>query len=468
MSYIKTARFIIYLVPLTVAIVSKYTLFPFIVGKYSFFRAAVGLALIFVLLEIITGSHSQYYWQRFIKIIKTPLAIALGVFTFFFVLAGFFGIDPSYSFWSNFERGEGSLQIIFLYIYFLLLMVLLRSKNDWRKFLWMFLLGAFLMVFYGIGAGLKYIDADTTEVVRGGVKQTVLTGEGGPLFQTFKGFIGPSFSEPSFRFQGSIGNPAYVAAYLIFVVFFAAYLLFSKKIMSKAHKLILILSIVFFGFFFVTANTRAAFLGLGVGILVGMVYLIFTKKSWRVPLITILILGSILLGMGFRFKDTSLVQRIPGSRIFSISLTAETFKHRLIMWGIAFDGWKKRPILGWGPENYDEIFYRYYNPKYYVPGAGYGAWFDRAHNIFFDYLAETGLLGLISYLSIYLVLLMTLLRRKKEETQSISPLMRALFLALPAAYLIQGLALFEVLVIYLPLFTFFALSNFYFMVGEEG
>ena len=189
---------------------------------------------------------------------------------------------------------------------------------------------------------------------------------------------------------------------------------------------------------------------------------------------SILILLMLIVGSLVYFRSTPFVKKIPGSRIFDISFSAETFQHRTIMWGIAWEGFKERPIFGWGPENYLNIFSKYYNPDYFTPGKGYGAWFDRAHSVIFDYLAETGIIGLISYIGIFVVLFWQIIKAKvfvsigKNQHES-APIegewtftLKALMIALPIAYLVQGLVLFDVSATYIPLFAFLAFASYKF------
>lgn len=461
MNYFKISRLFLYLVPLGIVIVTRSTLFPFIVGKYVWFRSLIGLALIFFLLGLLFNREADFYWERLKRIVRSPLFIAVSVFVTAFLAATFFGVDPAFSFWSNFERGEGGLQILNLYVFFVLLFALFRNESDWRKLFWIFILAAFLMIFYGVGAGLKYVDAEI--VVRhlsdGGI-ENILSGKGGPLYQTFKNFIGPAFSGNfSDRFHGSIGNPAYVGTYLIFSLFFAGYLLFSKlKLLSKGQKFTLIMSIGIFGASFLLAATRGSFMGLGAGAFVGFLYLAYKSKVWRKYILGVLAILIILFSSLIYFRESSFVKSIPGSRIFDISFSAKTFQHRTIMWGIAWEGFKERPIFGWGPENYIRIFSKHYNPNYFTPGKGYGAWFDRAHSIIFDYLAETGIIGLISYVGIFVVFFWQF---AKSNIRARIPLITsALFLALPVAYLVQGLVLFDVSATYIPLFAFLSFAAY--------
>ncbi len=438
MNYFKVSRFFTYIIPLGIILVTKSTLFPFIVGKYVWFRTISAFALIFFLLGLLFDKRRKVYLKKFKKIAKNPLFIAVCVFIVAFVVAGFFGVDPHFSFWSNFERGEGGLQMLHFLAFFTTMAVVLKDKKNWRTMFGMFVVSAYLMILYGIGAGIG-ID----------------------------GLLGPQFGENFSRFQGSVGNPAYVAVYLIFGMFFAGYLLISKFRKMETHKKItLIFSLIFFFIFFMLAATRGAFVGLGAGIFIGLLYLGFSKKDWRKPVLSVLTILIILFSFGVYFQDSDFVNSLPASRVFDISLTAKTFGHRTIMWGMAWEGFLDRPIFGWGPGNYIEIFQRKYDPEYFDPQTDtYGAWFDRAHSVIFDYLSQTGIVGLLSYLSIFVVLFWQLAKLRVKESlrsEDWTKPVKALLLGLPAAYLVQGLVLFDVSTTYIPLFVFLAFAAYKF------
>ena len=483
MNLFKVSKFFLFLVPLTVVIVTPSTLFPFIVGKYVFFRTAVSLALIFFLLgyaktRINADSNADKRGfnisdnlrrnLRLSALWRQPLVIAVSVFVVIFLLACFFGVDPKMSFWSNFERGEGGLQILYFGIFFGLLAILFREEKDWKKIFWISILAAVLVIFYGLGAHLKYIDAEMTTRFENGFEIRELTGRGGPWFQTFKNYIGGSFKEPHFRFAGSLGNPAYTATYLVFALFYAAYLLITRINTDKKliyTEFLVGLLILFFVFFWLAA-TRGGFIGLLVGVVAAAGYFAYRHKSWRKWFLAGIVIMLLVISLLVYFKEASFVKSLPGSRLFDISFSAETFQHRTIMWKIALDGWKERPLLGWGPENYLKIFDKHFNIEYFIPAAGFGAWFDRAHSVYFDYLAETGILGLLSYLSIFIVFYWQLLSKTRINAEinisHQSSVSNALLIALPIAYLIQGLVLFETLPLYLNLFLFLAFANYKF------
>jgi len=190
------------------------------------------------------------------------------------------------------------------------------------------------------------------------------------------------------------------------------------------------------------------------------------------------LIGLMAVGLMIYFRDTPFIKSLPGSRIFQITLSAETWQHRTLMWQAAIKGWKERPIFGWGPENFIKIFDKHFPVKYFNPSAGFGAWFDRAHSIYFDYLAETGILGLLSYLSIFATFYWLILRHTRMNTDvntdkhrlkniRVNPfshpresVLNALLFSLPIAYLIQGIVLFEILPLYINLFLFLGFANY--------
>lgn len=432
---LKISKFCLFLTPLAVVIVSTGTLFPFIVGKYVFFRTVVDLALIFFLLALIFDTDlAAPYLARLKALAKSPIGIAVAFFVLMVVLASLTGFRPGFSFWSNFERGEGGVQVMHFGVYFFLLATLFQKK-DWTKFFWIALVSGVLMVLYGVGAGQGW---------------------------RFLTFVGPQFGDDAYRFQGSIGNPAYVAAYLIFQLFFAAYLfMVNPPYFKNWRSWAVLLATALFVWAFQLAATRGAFLGLTAGILVFAAVLAYARERWRKKLILGAVILVAVVGAFIFFRDVAWIQSIPGSRIFDISFSADTFETRRVMWGIAFEGWQARPLLGWGPENFLAVFDRYFDPAYFVPSQGFGAWFDRAHSIIFDYLVATGILGLLAYLSMFATTAWILLKNKDPRADydhRTGLILRAGLAGLLAAYLVQGIILFDVLTIYLNLFIILAFT----------
>ena len=136
--------------------------------------------------------------------------------------------------------------MIFLLIYFLLLTAVFSAEGSWRKVLIAASWAAALVVAYGLGAIL-------------GIKT----------------FVGDGLCA---RFAGSLGNSAYLGTYMLFAIFYAAYLAidnwkFSKKLVKFGWLGLLAV----FAIFLLLSQTRGAFLGLGAAII--LVYFIYFNSS---------------------------------------------------------------------------------------------------------------------------------------------------------------------------------------------
>ena len=449
-TFSRIAKWYSYLAVLAVIIVMNSIFFPFIGGKDYFFRGATELALIAFVLSWAFEMGKGEFTARLKTIFKRPLVIAVSAFVAAFELATIFAYDAMAAFWSNYERGEGGFQMLHYYLFFMLLVYLFNKEEDWKNIFRFSLGAAGLMILYGICGNFQVA-----------------------------GFIGPYVnSEPPAgwlhklidgRFQGSLGNPAYVAPYLMFSMFFAAYLWIKghaaankRAIRNWAYGIL----IAVFLFFFMLSQTRGAFLGLGAGIFALLLYFIFAGKGafrkWSlIALVVVLALGA----SAFAFRDTKFVQSWPGARLLQISTSDTTAQTRFWTWGSAWKGFLARPVLGWGPENFTAVFDLYFNPRHFQPGVATETWFDRAHSVFFDYLAETGIIGFLAYVAVFAVFAWELLRRRPvhdETHRHAAVLERGLIIALPVAYLVQGVAIFDVLPMYLNLFLFMAFANHYF------
>jgi hypothetical protein len=112
---------------------------------------------------------------------------------------------------------------------------------------------------------------------------------------------------------------------------------------------------------------------------------------------------------------------------------------------MALKGFKEKPLLGWGQEGFNYVFNKYYDPGMY----GQESWFDRAHNAPLDFLVASGLLGFLSYLSLF-VLAIYLLWFKRNDFDITE---RAILSGLLIGYLFQALFVFDNLVSYIMFFT---------------
>lgn len=389
--------------------------FPFITGKNFAFR---------IIVELILGGWLILAWRdaayrlRFSWILGA-LTVFLGIIT----LAALFGEDPIRSFWSNYERMDGLITLLHLFAYFVVAGSMFQEISSlWKRFLQTSLVASAFISIYSIFQLLGFITIN-----QGGV-----------------------------RIDATFGNATYLASYLLFHVFFAVLLFAGEK---KSIVLRSLYGVAFALNVFILFNTatRGAILALIVGVFLTAILMLFTNKTpvLRKSALGIFVALAIIIGVFMFVKDTEFIRGNPAlGRLSNISL--ETGNSRFLVWGMAWEGVKEHPILGWGQDNFILTFNKYYDPRMY----GQEPWFDRAHNIIFDWLIAGGFLGLLAYLSIFLALLYLIwfYPRKKSSEHDIlfSPLEKSILTGLLAAYFFQNLFVFDNVMSYILFFSVLA------------
>lgn len=394
----------IFAVPFVVLIVSESWFFPFITGKNFAFRILVEISTAaWVLLFLL----DKTYRPRFSYIALGGLAL-LVVMAF----ANLFGEYSPKSFWSNFERMDGYVTLLHFYFYFLLLGTMLTSERLWHRFFNVALFAALLVSFYGFAQLSGEVD-----ITQGG-----------------------------WRINSTLGNAAYMAVYMLFQVFIAAWMFFATK--NRYLKIGYGALVILFAYLLFTTATRGTMLGLLGGGLVALIYVaIFSQGNGALRKVAIsgLLALVLLVGAFIAFRNADFVQDNPVLERFA-NITLAKDDARFIIWGLALEGIKERPILGWGQENFSYVFNQHYDPRLY----GAEQWYDRVHNITLDWLIAGGVLGFLAYFSILLAALYYLLWRphfKGEETFTTTE--RALLLGIISAYFFHNLFVFDNLISYI-------------------
>nr|MBA3551112.1 O-antigen ligase family protein [Patescibacteria group bacterium] len=406
----------IFLVPCIPLFVANGLYFPFISGKNFVFR---------IIVEIIFGAWivlaltDKTYRPR-----KSFILWALGAFIVIIGLADIFGMNPFKSFWSNYERMEGLVGLVHLGLYTLVAGTVLTTTKLWSWF-WNTTIGiSVIMSFYGIGQLLGWFTIN-----QGGV-----------------------------RLDARLGNATYLAVYVLFHIFITAYLMVSKNMFlgtpsnprpRTAKYIIGIIIILIETIILYHTATRGAMLGLIGGVLLSAALIvIFGKAHPRIRKVSlgILIATLVVIGGFLGLKDSSFVRESPVlNRFATISLNDATTNSRFVLWNMAIEGFKERPILGWGQENFNYVFNKYYNPVLYNQEQ----WFDRTHNVIFDWLIAGGILGLVSYLSLYGTIIWSIWRTKDTFTI----IEKSILTGMLGGYFIHNLFVFDNLTSYILFFT---------------
>lgn len=241
---------------------------------------------------------------------------------------------------------------------------------------------------------------------------------------------------------------------MIFDIFFATILFFAKNKWWKfacAGAIIIMISALFFTSEFPRGALGALFIGIFILILG---YMIFSKNKLLKRLAPITLILIVLIIFGFSqtsiFKEKMMaIKDLPGEA-------------RRIVWEIGFSGWKDRPWLGWGLENFNIPFAKHFNPA--LP-LSFDIWYDRVHNIVIDTLITSGILGLLSYLAIFVVAIVSLLRLCPKVNEIKNVFFPLGMIGLLIVYFLQNIWVFDMISSYMIFFL--SLAFIFFLTYKE-
>ena len=402
----------IFALPFVPLIVATPLFFPFITGKNFTFRLIIDLigGLWLALAVIDVRYRPRRGW----------ILGCFAVFILVIAVADAQGANPFKSFWSNYERMDGWITIAHLFVYFVIASIVMNTERLWR---WLLQLSMVISLFLS-GDGLAQIFGLAT------------LGESG---STLGGLTA--------RIDATFGNPIYLAVYMLFHVFLAALLWQQMWVSTQATKrrwpsvfYIAVIICDTMALFF--TGTRGTMLGLFFGAILTAVLMIVLMKNEKVTQIAggLLAVMLVLLTSLWVERDTTFVHKIGFlDRLGSITTDDNTIKARVINMQTAWNGVKERPLFGWGQENYAIVFDKYYDPRMYANEP----WFDRVHNILFDWLVAGGIVGLLSYLSIFAATLWTLWRKTTSGLYAFTPAERSILTGLLSAYFVHNLTVFD-------------------------
>lgn len=418
----------LWLIPLVPLYVASAMLFPYITGKNFTFRIIV--EIIFAAWVGLAILKAEYRPRL------TPLFKIITIFTAIVFLADVLSPNPYRSLFSNYERMEGFMMVGHLYLYFVMLAGMFRTRRDWLAFFHVSLAASIIASFYGL---LQHLG------------------------------LRPSL-QGAFRVDSTIGNPTYFAAYLLFHVWLLAILMHqyrAKLWLMALYGALLVAELVMIYF----TATRGVVLALvAVAIPLAAALVLFwnrafgaSRRGWsagRIAAASVLGFIIVMPVVFWSIRASDVIQANPAlRRLTNYSLQEGSIQDRTMIWGMSVRGVMERPLLGWGQENYYLVFQKYFNPGLY----GAEPWFDRSHNIVLDWAVHTGLLGLAAYLGIFAVALRQIIRAMRRGL-----FMEGIFLiGLFVTYFFQNLFVFDNLNSYMLFFAFLAYVQYREMDGKE-
>ncbi len=372
-------------------------IFPFVFSKLIFLQILIGLTF---------PAYLALAWMEpSVRPNKHVLVGAIGFYFLTIALSMIFGVDPLRSWWGNQERMNGLFTLLHFLAWFLMTIGLVKTWSQWKRLL------NFELVLSVIMACVSILQIPFPKLL---------------LFPV------------SARIGGLLDNPIYMASYQIFNIFFALWLL--AKSPSKTTKGIYACAIVFQLIAFFLTQSRGGLVGLAIGLIVVGVVVALTLKEKRIKrgVLTAVAAVFVVYGIIFALRNTPTIQNSPFERITTGFTNIP--EPRFIAWKIAWDGFKERPLTGWGFDSYHILFNLKYNPAS-LRYSQYETWFDRSHNTIMDVLAMTGGIGFIAFAAVYVALFWSLYRAYRDGR--LDAVSFALLTGLPVAYFVQNLFVFD-------------------------
>ncbi len=355
-----SALFVLFLVPLICLTTSSSLFFPFITGKNFLFRILVEIA---TGLWLILAIRDKSYFPKISWILKSFLFLLVTM-----AISDMLSPNVLKSFMSNFERMDGYVTLVHLFLFFVVASSIIDTPKLWTRFFQTSLFASLIAGVYGV---LQL--AGKLPINQGGV-----------------------------RLDATFGNATYFSVYMMFHVFFAFMLLMRERL-NRWMQVLYSAIILFEMFIIYHTATRGVFLGMVAGaILITALVALMEKERVILRKGAMYSLGFVILLVAtfFSVKNTDFVKTNQDLGRFS-SINYNEAKPRLYVWNMAWQGVKEKPIFGWGQESFNYVFNKYYDPRMFTQEQ----WFDRTHDIIFDWLIAGGFLGLIGYLALFLSLL---------------------------------------------------------------
>lgn len=427
-----TIKACLYLIMFTPLLFSASFFFPMIFLKAYYARLIIEIVIVaYIPLAVM----SPRFRPR--ANIVSWLVLAFAVWVFVTAIAG---VDFNFSFWGNYERMDGIFSWLHYWLLFLIAASVIKTQREWYSVFSASIVAAVLVSIYGF-------------LQRAGWQKL------GPI---------PFYESGLGRITATIGNPGFVAAYLLFNITFAIKIIVDKTL-HYGWRLAAVppLAALFLAYIF--SGIRGAFVGLLVGIFVFfVVYLIWdANNKIRKIIIPIFAVLVIVLGLMFAFNDS---KYIGGNqyfgRLFNLSLSDSTAQTRLVSWRGTLQGIVKENFwLGVGPQKFDVIFNKYFDPKFYQL-VGDETWWDRAHNMFLEVFGTMGIFGVLIYLNVGVALIYLLIKIGRADRRR--RLEAILIIAMLLTYFVQNLFIFDSIPVYIMLALLMAYIVSHYLVVMSG
>ncbi len=350
---------------------------------------------------------------------KTFLDIPLILFLISQTISTVYSVDPHTSFFGYYSRLNGGLLSLVCYSLLYWILCVYIDSDLKKKIINFSLLSAFLVSIYAIA---QHFGIDKNWWVQD-VQSRV--------FSTF-------------------GQPNWLAAYLCIVLPFGIHKfleIIPKKDLILNTKYLILNTSFFISILFTKSKSGiiASLISIGLFFLIYLIKNIKNKSSLIKITIFVFIFTSLSLIINNPIKDNI----FPKKSQTPITTTLETNKLnitsseniRKIVWVGAIDLWKKFPIFGTGTETFAYSYY-WTRPVEHNLTSEWDFLYNKAHNEYINYLATTGVVGLVTYVFLILSILFFLIKSSSSTTYNLQSTLICSFISI----LITNFAGFSVVI----------------------
>jgi tetratricopeptide (TPR) repeat protein/O-antigen ligase len=327
-------------------------------------------------------SSIQYLVSRHPLLLPSLLLITI------YILSTLTSIAPRLSLWGSYHRMQGAYTTLSYIVIFFLTLHALRNRKQLHRLTTAMLLTSLPVSLYGI---MQHYGLDPIAWTNVGAEVTV-------------------------RAISTMGNPIFVAAYLIMIVPLTAGRLMQLFSVIRNGKRAVSLYVLSGGYAFLLAiqllcilftQSRGPLLGLMGGIFFFLLIWAASRGKKRLTLAILgvaVILSLFLITLNLADTPFEFIRKMPylGRLSGILDLESRTARQRTLVWEGAINlitADPKRAFVGYGPETLIVTLNPYLPPD--LVSLKPDETFDRSHNETLDVLATTGFIGLAAYLLLF-------------------------------------------------------------------
>lgn len=305
------------------------------------------------------------------------------------VISTIFSLHTRTSWFGYYTRFNGGLLSTITYITLFYAFISNINKNQLKAILSSLLLSALLISLYAIPEHFNHSPSCWL------------------ITQKFDTNCWSENNNPRYRVFATFGQPNWLAAFLIAIIPLSiSRLLKKKKLIDYLYSLLVLIASSTALLF---TKSRSGLLGLAIGLgFYALIKILTDKKQRLVNFLKLSGIGMIMIALALAFGTplTPKLSDLIGNKQVVIAPTIEVSEGgtpseeiRKIVWQGAIRVWQRYPIFGSGVETFA---YSYYldRPVAHNLVSEWDFLYNKAHNELLNLLANSGLVGLLSYLSL--------------------------------------------------------------------